>query len=169
MMATFQTPQFIEKKAKIVGPLTLHQFLYFGGAAVVSFIAYHTLTFFLWVLVSIFFIGLAFVFAFVRINGQPLGRVLFAALGYAWRPRIYTWKRAMFYKKLDTESSRGSSSRREQVSVQKKLKSLATTLIAKGPRAFHIRGKQKKEQYRAVHRITGETEVAHKVDYPAGQ
>ncbi|MFB6212783.1 MAG: PrgI family mobile element protein, partial [Candidatus Magasanikbacteria bacterium] len=40
-MAKFQVPQFIEQKPKIVGPLTLQQFIYLASAAAVSFLSFY--------------------------------------------------------------------------------------------------------------------------------
>ena len=48
----FQVPQFIETEDKIVGPLTLKQFGYIGGAATVVGLLFLVLNFFLWLLIA---------------------------------------------------------------------------------------------------------------------
>ena len=72
----FQVPQFIEQKAKIIGPLTFQQFLYFLIASGISFFAYFSLPRILFFLVLIITFIIAAAFAFVKIEGRPLQTVL---------------------------------------------------------------------------------------------
>ena len=44
-MSTFQTPQFIEEKAKIVGPFTLKQFLFLVMGGGISFASFYVFSF----------------------------------------------------------------------------------------------------------------------------
>ncbi len=89
----FQVPQFIDTAPKIIGPLTLRQFLYIAGAAIPAFLLFFILQFLLWIVVMSILVGGAVALAFTRINGQPLERVILAAFQYFWNPRIYLWKR----------------------------------------------------------------------------
>jgi hypothetical protein len=89
----FQVPQFIDTAPKLVGPLTLRQFLYIAAAALVSFLLFFILQFILWVIIAGMLVGGATALAFARVNGQPLERTLVAAFQYFWNPRIYLWKR----------------------------------------------------------------------------
>lgn len=92
-MDNFTVPQFIEHKAKIVGPLTFQQFLYFGIAAGACFILYFTISlpFFIMAAVVIFFIAGAL--AFGRSGGRPLPTVLKNIVFFTMRPKIYLWKK----------------------------------------------------------------------------
>ncbi len=67
----YQVPQFIEVEDKIVGPLTLKQFIYLAGSAglVVLFFAY--LPLWLGALLSIPVAVLGAALSFYKMNGKP--------------------------------------------------------------------------------------------------
>ncbi|MFH0712821.1 MAG: PrgI family protein [Candidatus Jorgensenbacteria bacterium] len=163
-MATFQVPQFIEQKPKIIGPLTLEQFLYVGGASLLSFIFFYIFNFFLSLLLSILVIGAAVALAFVKVNGQKMPDVLKSAISYVWRPRTYTWQRAVMQTTLDTSELEKLEETRGKMSIEQKLKSIAlnvTTGKIFSPKKWREEG----ERYQVVTRLTGEKEEAKRVDY----
>ncbi len=92
-MQQFQVPQFINIEDRIIGPLTLKQFLYLLGAAAVALVGWSFLHFILFIIVVIPFSGLFVAMAFVKINEQPLPAVFFAAINYYLRPRLYLWRK----------------------------------------------------------------------------
>ncbi len=92
-MPQFQVPQFIETESKIVGPLTLKQFIYLAIAGLLSFFLFFILKTFFWVLVTIILGLIAAAFAFFKYNGRPLTTVLMSAFQYYWNPRMYLWQR----------------------------------------------------------------------------
>jgi len=98
----FQVPQFIDVAPKIVGPLTLRQFLYIAAASLISFILFFALAFFLWIIIAGVLVGGAALLAFGKVNGQPIERVALAAFQYFWNPRIYIWKHIEEKPKLPT-------------------------------------------------------------------
>lgn len=168
-MPTFQVPQFIEQKSKIVGPLTLKQFLWIAAAAALSVFSYYTFTLFLWALISIIAGLVAVALAFIKIQGRDLPTVLWAALWYVWKPKTYTWKReAPRAEVLDTSSLERLQALRRKAELQEKIGSLKTFILTKASRSrHHIRGEQKREEYQTVRYLTGEEEKARKVDYQA--
>lgn len=90
----FTVPQFIEREAKIVGPLTFKQFAYVGGAAGLGLILYlsnisRSLFFLITAIAGLLGIALAF----VKINGKSLPVVLLNLLNYSFGPKIYFWGR----------------------------------------------------------------------------
>jgi hypothetical protein len=89
----FNIPQFIDVEDRIIGPLTLKQFLYLAGAGAFLFFVWKF--FQLWVLVflAIPVGGLAIALAFVKVNGRPFIHYLLAFFRYLGKPRIYTWKK----------------------------------------------------------------------------
>lgn len=91
-MAQFQVPQFIETEDKIVGPLTLKQFLYLAGAGFTSFMLFFVLQLWLWFIVTMFLAAIAASFAFIKVNGRPFAAFLNSVLKYAWYPRLYIWQ-----------------------------------------------------------------------------
>jgi hypothetical protein len=88
----FQVPQFIETEDRIIGPFTLKQFAYIGGAAAVSAVFYFTLPMFWWVILSLPVVALGIGLAFVKVNGQPLPKIVAAAAGFYLHPQTYVWQ-----------------------------------------------------------------------------
>jgi len=85
IMAQFQVPQFIEVENKIVGPLSLKQFLYLAVAGIVCFMLYFILQLWLWLLITAILGGSAVALAFIKYNGQPLPKVAWAAFTFFWK------------------------------------------------------------------------------------
>lgn len=161
-MAEFQVPQFIEEKPKIVGPLTISQFLYVAAAGGISILGFYTLSFTLWLFLSIIVVGAAIALAFVKINGEELPSVLISAFSYIWKPRRYTWQRAMEQTTLDTTDLEKIKTIRENISIQDKIKSIALSITT----GEILRSKKTSEPtYQTVTYLTGERKVAKHVDY----
>lgn len=91
-MQQFQVPQFIETEAKIVGPLTLKQFLYVAVAALISFFTFFALKTFAWIILTTILGTVAVSLAFIKYNGRPLTTILKSVVDYAWRPKLYLWQ-----------------------------------------------------------------------------
>lgn len=92
-MDKFTVPQFIEHKAKIVGPLTFKQFVYIGIAGVFCFVLYFTASFFVFILGSALLILLASVLAFGKKEGRSLPTVLKNYLAFLASSKFYLWKK----------------------------------------------------------------------------
>ncbi|MFA6365022.1 MAG: hypothetical protein WCW78_01340 [Candidatus Paceibacterota bacterium] len=164
-MATFQIPQFIEERSKIVGFLTLPQFLYVAVAAIGSFISFYVFTFFLWLLVSLVLGGGAIALAFVKVNGQELPAILASGFSFLWKPHRYTWQRAMAQTTLDIADVEKIETLRKSMSFQDKLKSLATSVMTGKILSSHESGAGGEEKFEVVSFLTGEKKMAHRVDY----
>ncbi len=93
-MRQFQVPQFINIEDRIIGPLTLRQFLYLLGGAAVVVLGWAFLHIFLFILVVVPIAGLFAALAFVKISGRPLPTIVIAAINYYLKPRLYLWKKA---------------------------------------------------------------------------
>ena len=167
-MATFQVPQFIDQKPKIVGPLTLRQFIILVSAAGISLFSFYTFAFFLWILITLFVGIFAVALAFIKLHGQDLSSVFFHAFRFFWRPRLYTWQREVFSKTqtIDTSALERLETLRRQAGAQAKLNALRTFITTRVARSKdRIRAEQERPKFQTVERITGEEEVARKVDY----
>lgn len=158
-MANFQIPQFIETEDKIVGPLTLRQFLYLAGAGGVSFLLFFIFQFWLWLMVTIFVGVLAAAAAFIKYNGQPLPRVAFSAFLFLWRPRLYLWQRESQFKEVSAEADLGPMAH-----LQKLWQDLLTRKTAIPKREKPIR-RARGDRYQIYRKITGAKEIARRVDY----
>lgn len=89
----FNVPQFIEVEDKIIGPLTLKQFLFLAAGGGVLFIAWFFLKLWAFLVLAIPIGLIAFALAFYRVNGRPFIAFIGALIGYLSKPRLYIWKK----------------------------------------------------------------------------
>lgn len=124
----YQIPQFIEIEDKIIGPMTLKQFVYLAGGAGMSFIAYRFLPTFLAILVIGVIIPLSVALAFYKINNRNFIEFLESAFNFYTKDRLYIWKK----EPHKVEPKEGIKNSPNQVYVPKlsdsKLKELTWTL-----------------------------------------
>jgi len=92
----FEIPQFIKREARIVGPLTFKQSIFFGIALVVVFILYFTLakkSVIQFLLTAILLVGTASFLAFGRIQGKTILNFVQDFFSFTAGSKIYLWKR----------------------------------------------------------------------------
>jgi hypothetical protein len=87
----FQVPQFIETEDKIIGPLTIRQFLYLAVAGLLVFFSFFILQTWLWLLVTAVFGSIALALSFVQVNGRPMLFFAINAFTYVWEPHSYAY------------------------------------------------------------------------------
>ena len=89
----FQVPQFIEIEDKIVGPLTLKQFIYLAGACGLGYIAYALIPFkAIGVIVAIAFLSFGGLLAFYQYNNRPFIKLVSSVFYFYIKPQLYIWK-----------------------------------------------------------------------------
>lgn len=186
----FQVPQFIETEDKIVGPLTLKQFLYLAGAGGVSFFFFFFIQTWLWMIMTVFLGVIGASLAFIKANGRPLPVMLRSALAYYWKPRLFLWQRKKGMAK-ETLPELGSEKKPkipwgERLAVGAQLKGIFEKLqTSRAPVPKRENGsartpalsahpaptgavepqKRKKERFESWRKITGAPEIAKRVDY----
>jgi len=89
----FQVPQFIDIEDKVIGPLTIKQFLYLLAAGVIIFIIYKILNLFATIVLAIPIITIACALAFIKVHGQPFISILGNFSKFLRKPDIYVWKK----------------------------------------------------------------------------
>ncbi|MDD5547932.1 MAG: PrgI family protein [Candidatus Pacebacteria bacterium] len=166
----FQVPQFIETEDKIIGPLTLKQFLYIAAGTGLIFIMFFTLNIWLWLFFSFFVAVFSAALAFVKVNGRPLPIVLAAAFEFYWKPKLFLWKKAEI-REAEKEFKIPSVPEKKPSLLENLQQQLSTTKIPV-PKREKILGssildkiKSTKERFETIKRITGERETARRVDY----
>ncbi len=87
----YVVPQFIDVEDKILGPLTVRQFLILLATALVMFVEYKLSDFGLFLAVSIPSFAIGGTFAFFRVNGQPFHFFLLNLLQTFRRPPLRSW------------------------------------------------------------------------------
>lgn len=88
----YQVPQFIEVENKVVGTLTLRQFIYIAGGAGLCIVFFTYLPLIVALLFSAPVVALAVTLSFYRMNGKPFIEVMEAAFNYYTHAKLFLWK-----------------------------------------------------------------------------
>lgn len=178
----FQVPQFIETEDKIVGPLTIKQFLYVAAAFVISFLLLSILRFWLWFLVATVLGITSISLAFIKVNGRPMAGFLLATFSYLWKPRVYLSRpiNKENAPKIKMPQEIGAISKTKfptasAIPLSGGIKNLLERLITSKsavpkrerpfPPSHGLLQKEVKERYEFVKKITGDREIAKRIDY----
>jgi hypothetical protein len=89
----YQVPQFIEIEDKVIGPLTIKQFVYLVGGAAMSFIVYTYVYFYVAIVLVAGIAGLSLALAFYKINNKPFIDFLESAFMFYTKQNLYIWKK----------------------------------------------------------------------------
>ena len=90
----FQVPQFIEVEDKIIGPLTLKQFIFMAGGAGLSFLVYVLLnSLILSAIPVIVIMSFSAALAFYKVNNRPFINALESAFKYWMGGKLFIWKK----------------------------------------------------------------------------
>ena len=102
----FQVPQNIDLEDKIVGPLTLTQFLYVLGGGLVDYILFQSLGpnyFALFLIIGVPIALIALALAFFKVQEQPLSHFIMVGLIFLTKPKVRYWKRKTDFQPILTE------------------------------------------------------------------
>ncbi len=164
----FQVPQFIDVQPKIIGPLTIRQFLYVAGGVVPSIIFFFLLELWLSLPLAFIFIAVSIALSFGKMNGQPLLRVALAAFKYFWEPRFYLWKRIPDQAELPA-LPKVQIPARPKASVTDLAFKMATTTRPierrERPGKFFAAFRAPAENFEVMRKTAGDRERARRVDY----
>ena len=100
-MQQFVVPQFIEVEDKIIGPVTVRQFLILLGASLFVFLAYRFGDFAMFISVLAIVGGGALIFAFVKVNGQDFHYFVLNTIQYFRRPSLRIWHKSYEREELE--------------------------------------------------------------------
>ena len=89
----YQVPQFIEVEDKIVGPLTIRQFIYLVGGGGMCFIVYTYIPIYLAIFLIAIIAALSLALAFYKINNKPFIDFLESAFNFYTKGNLYIWKK----------------------------------------------------------------------------
>lgn len=127
-MTQYQVPQFIDMESRIIGPLTLKQFLYLAFAGAILFVLWFLLIPAVWIFVAIPVIGAAATFAFLKINDRPFVYFFLSLLKYFSKPKLY------IFSSLPQETKPEAVPKKEEEAIpevaEKKLTSLKLKELA---------------------------------------
>ncbi|MFH0857721.1 MAG: PrgI family protein [Candidatus Magasanikbacteria bacterium] len=101
MQSQFTVPQFIDVEDKILGPLTVRQFVIILISGLIIFLAFRFGDFALFVLTLIFVGGLGLLFAFVKIGGQTFHYFLLNIFQWGKNPKKRIWRKGYTEEELN--------------------------------------------------------------------
>lgn len=87
-------PQFIENEDKILGPITVRQFVIMFSAAIILFLFYKFADFAAFIIMCFPIGGTAATFAFLKVNGQPFHFFILHITQTLKRPTLRVWKKS---------------------------------------------------------------------------
>jgi hypothetical protein len=89
----FIVPQFIDTEDKILGPITVRQFIIMIVGGLLIFGAYKLADFALFAFETFFIAVFTFGFAFVKVNGAPFHLFFINFISTFKKPKIRVWKK----------------------------------------------------------------------------
>ncbi len=125
MPQRFTVPQFIDVEDKILGPITVRQFVLMLAAGVLAFIGYKLFDFGLFVIWAAGCFGITGVIAFLKINGMPFHFFLLNMFETLRRAPIRVWN-----KNLSAAQIKALVASKEEVKEKKEV------LPSKAPLSF---------------------------------
>ncbi len=95
----FPVPQFIDIEDKIIGPLTLKQFLWCLAGAIILFILWTFLPLALFIILALPFAGFFTALAFYKHNSRPFVYFILNGLRFFTKPKLYLFQKSQKSKK----------------------------------------------------------------------
>lgn len=133
----YKVPQKIDLEDKIIGPLTLKQFIYLLAGGMIDFVIYSTSqSFFAWVLIVLVSL-IALAFTFVQIEDQPFSYLVSSFMSFLLRPKIRLWdkrgkvERMVEFENKKPEKPSGPVAKRPE-EIKSALESMAQVLDTHG-------------------------------------
>ena len=135
----FHIPQYVELEDKIFGPLTFKQGVYLAGGAGTMYLVFRLLSGYIYIsgpiIIVIAILTWALAFYPTEKLGKPFVEILQAAISYAFKNKLYTWKKTTQERKVGEEQIFIRSIATPTPSIPKgKLSSTSFDLGIKDPR-----------------------------------
>ncbi len=141
----YHVPQFIDVEDKIIGPLTLKQFIYIAGAGGLCIVFFAYLPLIVALLCSAPVVAFAAALAFYKVNGKPFIAILEAGFNYFTSSKLFLWQHRTDKKMEEKIAAVAAAAATEEASLREarstpkltrgKLSELAWSLDVKNPDA----------------------------------
>lgn len=93
----FVVPQFIEVESKVIGPISVRQFIILLATVGIIFIWYSIFSTVFFIISGVITLAVGGIFAFARVNSQPFHEFALSAIQTARRPALAVWHRAIHH------------------------------------------------------------------------
>jgi len=100
MIQQYVVPQFIDVENKIIGPITVRQFVIFLVGAGLMVLVFRMATFLMAMAINVLIFGLTGTFAFFKINGRPFHYFLLNIIQTIRKPTLKVWNKEISLKEL---------------------------------------------------------------------
>lgn len=94
-MEQITVPQFLDVEDKIIGPITVRQFIEMLIGGLIIFIFYKSFDFSLFLVTGLLMFAITMIFAFAKINGQPFHNFLLNFIATLKNPKLKIWKKVV--------------------------------------------------------------------------
>ena len=122
-MDRFVAPQFIDVEDKIIGPITVRQFIFMVIGGAVVFLAYKFLDTGAFALITLIVSILVIVFGFVKINGRRFHEFVKSMIDTLRRPKTRVWyKYVPMSEVIEKEVDKGEAVKSDLALMKKKVK-----------------------------------------------
>lgn len=116
----YKVPQNIDLEDKIIGPLTMLQFIYLMVGGMIVYVAFETFEFGVFIIIAFPVALLAICLAFVKVQDQPFSKFLIAALFYLTRPKSRVWYKNPQAEKFKSELVNKKPTQKEKTEIAHK-------------------------------------------------
>ncbi|MDD4607444.1 MAG: PrgI family protein [Patescibacteria group bacterium] len=90
-MSQFIIPQFLDVEPRVIGPITVRQFLLLLVGGGLCFLVWKTADFSLAITETILILGVFGAFAFIKINNRPFHYFIIDLINFYKKPRLRLW------------------------------------------------------------------------------
>ena len=118
-MQRFIVPQFIDVKDKILGPITVHQFILMLGGGITIFLAFRFGDIPFFIFISFMVAVIVFLFGFFKVNGAPFHEFLLNLLMSFKRPSLRVWSKELTEDELQQLMKKSPKIKIEKVERKK--------------------------------------------------
>lgn len=102
-MQQFMVPQFIDVEGKILGPITVRQFVILLVVMGTEFIFYKIFDFITFLIVGFFVLLIGIAFAFLKVNSMPFHFFVLNLVTSLSRPSLRVWRKENFDLRVEDE------------------------------------------------------------------
>jgi hypothetical protein len=143
-MQQFTVPQFIDVEDKIIGPITVRQFVIILAVFLLNVACYRIFTFTAFVVIACVTGGVAAVFAFYRVNGMPFHFFVLNFTQTLRRPTLRIWNHLV--GKIETEFVDESAGMELAAKQQKAARRIGSSRLTELSLIVDTSGKYKGEE-----------------------
>ncbi len=123
MNQSFTVPQFIDVESKIIGAMTVRQFMISLSGLILIALCYKILEFITFIVVSLLILIVFGAFAFIKINSRPFHFFVLNFVQTSTKSKIRVWNHRITSKKYEEEKAKKQFSESNIVSAKPKLSS----------------------------------------------